>query len=74
MKTNLVDLISKVILSEAYKQNSDAPSHIDRFQIRCNLCNRSFSSHSRHIRFCEKCRVTDEIYRYAEWLPDASSQ
>jgi hypothetical protein len=72
MKFNLtspMELIREVIRNQRQKDDNETLQHVGRFQMRCNLCNRTFDASSRYLRFCKTCRITDEIYRYAEWLP-----
>ncbi len=38
-------------------------------KIRCNLCERRFRSASQFDRFCNDCKQSDELYRFAGWLP-----
>jgi hypothetical protein len=36
---------------------------------RCNLCDRVFRAASSFHRFCKACRSEDELFKFAEWLP-----
>ena len=38
-------------------------------KIHCNICNRKFCRASQFDRFCRSCKTTDELYRFAGWLP-----
>ncbi len=38
----------------------------------CNLCGIEFSTLKPFRVFCNKCRVEDERYLFAEWLPGGS--
>lgn len=33
----------------------------------CNICNSSFIQSTRFDRFCNNCRSSDELYKFAEW-------
>jgi hypothetical protein len=38
---------------------------------RCNLCDRVFRASSGFHRFCRACRSDDELFKFAEWLPQS---
>ena len=38
--------------------------------VRCNICNTGFFSKEPHRLFCDLCRERDELFRFADWLPD----
>lgn len=37
----------------------------------CGLCNHVFYNAKRHSLFCKECKLTNERYRFAEWLNGA---
>jgi hypothetical protein len=40
-------------------------------QARCNLCGRLYRVASQFQRFCRSCRMGDELFKFAEWLPQS---
>jgi hypothetical protein len=40
-------------------------------RVNCNLCGARYRASSRFQRFCQTCRLENELYRLAEWLPTA---
>jgi hypothetical protein len=33
----------------------------------CNICNCTFVQNSRFDRYCEFCKVNDDLYKFADW-------
>ena len=38
-------------------------------KLHCSLCNRVFRAASKFHRFCRNCKMDEELFRFAEWLP-----
>jgi formylmethanofuran dehydrogenase subunit E len=36
-------------------------------EIKCNICGNNFSPSSRHGRYCIKCKIESETFRFADW-------
>lgn len=37
---------------------------------RCNLCKLRFSTQTKFDRICHRCKQTNPLYRFSEWLPE----
>ena len=37
----------------------------------CNLCKKPFRTDSKFVRFCDRCKRGDELFRFHESLPEA---
>ena len=39
----------------------------------CNLCGNKFSTVGAHILFCSRCRESNDVIRFSEWLPEIAT-
>lgn len=42
-----------------------------RYARVCNLCGISFVAKIPHRCFCDDCKMSSDLYRFHDWLPDA---
>jgi hypothetical protein len=52
-----------------FKTTRDSGGACDRAR-RCNLCKVVFPTRTKFDRICHRCKQTDPLYRFSEWLPD----
>lgn len=55
-----------------------APSHHPKAKRRyardCNLCGHVFIASVPHSCFCDGCKMSSDLYRFHDWLPDAPAE
>lgn len=65
--------MKKKAVQSLSKHGAKSAANLDpSFTGTCNLCGGRYKPKNKYSRFCQTCRYENEIYRMAEWLPDAS--